>query len=80
MNNTSILFKALKVGELTIPNRVIMAAMTRMRCDNATKVPNDLLATYYAQRASAGFILTECSLVSQRSNAFPGCPGILNEA
>jgi 2,4-dienoyl-CoA reductase-like NADH-dependent reductase (Old Yellow Enzyme family) len=48
MNNTSILFKALKVGELTIPNRIIMAAMTRMRCDNATKVPNDLLATYYA--------------------------------
>jgi 2,4-dienoyl-CoA reductase-like NADH-dependent reductase (Old Yellow Enzyme family) len=80
MNNTPILFKELKVGELTIPNRIIMAALTRMRCDNSTKVPNDLMVTYYSQRASAGFILTEATLVSERSNAFPGCPGILNEA
>ncbi|CAD8044049.1 unnamed protein product [Paramecium primaurelia] len=79
MNNTSILFKSLKLGELTIPNRIIMAAMTRMRCDNETKVPNNIVADYYSQRASAGLILTECTLVSQRSNAFPGCAGILNE-
>lgn len=79
MNNTSKLFKPLKLGDITIPNRIIMAAMTRMRCDNATKIPNDLLVEYYSQRASAGLILTECTLVSERSNAFPGCPGILNE-
>lgn len=48
MNNTSILFKSLKLGELTIPNRIIMAAMTRMRCDNETKVPNNIVADYYS--------------------------------
>lgn len=79
MNNTSILFKPLRVGDITIPNRIIMAAMTRMRCDNNTKVPNNIVAEYYSQRASAGFILTECTLISERSNAFPGCAGILNE-
>lgn len=79
MNNTSKLFKPLRLGDITIPNRIIMAAMTRMRCDNATKIPNDLLVEYYSQRASAGLILTECTLVSERSNAFPGSAGILNE-
>lgn len=48
MNNTSILFKSLRLGELTIPNRIIMAAMTRMRCDNETKAPNNIVADYYS--------------------------------
>jgi 2,4-dienoyl-CoA reductase-like NADH-dependent reductase (Old Yellow Enzyme family) len=48
MNNTSKLFKPLRLGDITIPNRIIMAAMTRMRCDNATKIPNDLLVEYYS--------------------------------
>lgn len=79
MNSTSILFKPLKVGDLTFQNRIVMAAMTRMRCDYRDKIPNQLLADYYSQRATAGLILTECSLVSERSNAFPGAPGIINE-
>lgn len=48
MNDTSLLFKPLKIGDITIPNRIVMAAMTRMRCDKNAKVPNDLMAEYYS--------------------------------
>mgnify|MGYP000973234874 FL=1 len=50
-----------------------MAAMTRMRTDPATGVPNDLMLEYYSQRATgAGLILTECAAVSKRGEGFPG--------
>jgi len=54
-----------------------MAALTRMRSDKG--VPNDLMATYYAQRANAGLILSECTGIRSDSNAFPGCPFIYND-
>ncbi len=56
-----------------------MAAMTRMRCDPKDQVPNELLAIYYSQRASAAFIITESISISLRSNAFPGQPGLFTE-
>lgn len=52
-----------KMGDLVLPNRVVMASLTRMRCDKNTHVANDLLVEYYSARASAGLILSECSAI-----------------
>lgn len=50
-----------------------MAAMTRMRTDPATGIPNDLMVEYYSQRATgAALVLTECAAVSKRGEGFPG--------
>lgn len=49
---------ALKLGSLTLKNRVFLAALTRERCDVDTNVPSPLVAEYYAQRAGAGLLLT----------------------
>jgi N-ethylmaleimide reductase len=48
----------LKLGEYTLKNRVVLAAMTRMRCDTKTGIPNNLLVEYYGQRSGAGLLLT----------------------
>ena len=55
------IFDNLKIGNLTLPNRIIMAPLTRMRSKQPGNIPWELNATYYAQRASAGFILTPIS-------------------
>ena len=68
-----------KMGDLELPNRVVMAALTRMRCDPKTHVANDLMAEYYSARATAGLILTECSPCRADGDAFPGCAWILTE-
>ncbi|AFY51156.1 NADH:flavin oxidoreductase [Nostoc sp. PCC 7524] len=77
--NTSInLFTPVQLGSYTLPNRIVMAPMTRLRAiDN---IPNALMATYYAQRASAGLIVTECTAVSPLSLGYINCPGIYTEA
>ncbi|MDM0116124.1 hypothetical protein QTI66_28545 [Variovorax sp. J22R133] len=69
------LFDSLTLGELTLPNRVAMAALTRSRAD-AHGVPGELNATYYAQRAGMGLIITEGTNISPRSNAFERAPGL----
>ena len=56
-----------------------MAALTRQRADYVTQIPNDLHVEYYSARASAGFILTECSSVSPEGNAYPGAASIFND-
>lgn len=53
-----------------------MAALTRQRCETNELIPSDLHVEYYTQRATAGFILTECVPISDRSLAFPGCAGL----
>ncbi len=73
------LIQEFKLGDLTLPNRIIMAPLTRIRCDPKTGVPNDLLVEYYTQRASAGLIITECAPVSQAGNSFLGCAGIYTQ-
>ncbi|MBD2363469.1 alkene reductase [Anabaena minutissima FACHB-250] len=77
--NTSInLFTPVQLGSYTLSNRIVMAPMTRLRAiDN---IPNALMATYYAQRASAGLIVTECTAVSPLSLGYMNCPGIYTEA
>lgn len=69
------LFTSVRVGRLTLPNRLIMAPMTRSRADDAG-VPTDLVATYYAQRASAGLIITEGVFPSAMGKGYVRTPGI----
>jgi len=64
---------------MNLPNRVVVAAMTRTRCDPKTGVPNDLLVEYYSARASAGLILTECAAICPEANAFPGSGCLYND-
>ncbi len=68
------LLSSYELGPLTLPNRVIMAPMTRNRAPGA--VPTDLMATYYRQRASAGLIITEATQVHPRGRGYPNTPGI----
>ena len=69
------LFSPLRLGELTLPNRVVMAPLTRCRA-GVERVPNALMAEYYAQRASAGLIISEATVVSAQGIGYAGTPGI----
>jgi N-ethylmaleimide reductase len=72
---TPNLFTPITLAGLTLPNRIAMAPMTRNRAGEG-HVATDLMATYYAQRASAGLIITEATHVSPLSIAYPNTPGI----
>jgi 2,4-dienoyl-CoA reductase-like NADH-dependent reductase (Old Yellow Enzyme family) len=74
----SILFEPLKLGDLTLPNRIIMAPLTRSRAGE-TRVPNALMARYYAQRADAGLIITEATSVTPMGVGYADTPGIWSE-
>jgi N-ethylmaleimide reductase len=73
--NPSSFFKPLHLGSITLPNRIVMAPLTRMRA-GAGNAPTELNALYYAQRASAGLIITEGTAVSQQGQGYPNAPGI----
>jgi len=64
------LFDPLQVGELVLPNRILMAPLTRCRA-SAGRVPNALMAEYYAQRADAGLILSEATSVCPQGVGYP---------
>jgi N-ethylmaleimide reductase len=70
------LFTEFKLGELQLKNRIVMASLTRGRADNADLAPTELHAQYYAQRASAGLIITESTWVSRNAIGFVNLPGI----
>jgi 2,4-dienoyl-CoA reductase-like NADH-dependent reductase (Old Yellow Enzyme family) len=69
------LFDPITVGDLTLPNRVIMSPLTRARA-GASQIPNALMARYYAQRASAGLIISEGVPVSPQGVGYAGVPGV----
>ena len=73
------LFDSLKLGSLELPNRIVMAPLTRARAGREG-VPNDLMAAYYAQRAGAGLIISEATGISREGLGWPGAPGLWNEA
>jgi N-ethylmaleimide reductase len=73
------LFQPLKVGSLQIPNRIVMAPLTRCRA-GLEHVPNEMMATYYSQRATAGLIIAEATMIQERNSAFVAEPGIYNSA
>jgi N-ethylmaleimide reductase len=66
-------------GTVPLKNRIVMAPMTRTRTSDGD-VPNELMATYYAQRASAGLIVAEAADVAPSSNGYAMTPGIYTEA
>jgi len=69
------LFSPIKIGHYNLKNRIFMAPMTRCR-SLENNVANDLMATYYAQRASAGLIISEATQISTQGIGYPATPGI----
>lgn len=72
----SNLFESTNFGSIELSNRIVMAPLTRMRSSQPGNVPNSLMAKYYAQRASAGLIISEATQISQQGQGYPGTPGI----
>jgi 2,4-dienoyl-CoA reductase-like NADH-dependent reductase (Old Yellow Enzyme family) len=72
------LFQSFQLGPKRLANRIVMAPMTRARA-GADRIPNDLMAQYYAQRASAGLIVTEATTISEQANGWVRSPGIYTD-
>jgi hypothetical protein len=73
------LFDPIVLGDLHLPNRIVMAPLTRNRSSGPGRVPNTMMRDYYAQRASAGLILTEATSVSPQGVGYPHTPGIWSQ-
>jgi 2,4-dienoyl-CoA reductase-like NADH-dependent reductase (Old Yellow Enzyme family) len=73
------LFDPLKVGALTLPNRIVLAPLTRSRAHPDTRVPSDLAVEYYSQRAGAGMMITEATSVMPQGVGYAGTPGIWSD-
>ena len=71
------LFDPVQAGSLHLANRIVMAPLTRNRAPGA--IPTPLMATYYAQRASAGLIITEATAISHQGQGYADVPGIWND-
>jgi 2,4-dienoyl-CoA reductase-like NADH-dependent reductase (Old Yellow Enzyme family) len=71
----SKLFEPLKLGAYTLPNRIIMAPLTRSRA-GSQRLPNEVMVKYYTQRATAGLILTEATAVHPSGVGYANTPGI----
>jgi len=81
MSNKQALLQPYHKNGLTFKNRVVMAPMTRSRADNSGNIPTqELQVPYYAQRASAGLIITEGAQVSERAVGYVNTPGIYTKA
>jgi len=74
----SPLFTPVQIGRYTLPNRLVMAPMTRSRADD-NGIPSDLVVTYYAQRAGAGLIITEGVFPSAMGKGYVRTPGIATD-
>ena len=72
------LFSPAKLGSIVLKNRMVMAPLTRNRAGEGG-VPHDLNVTYYAQRATAGLIVTEATPISDMAHGYPALPGIYND-
>ncbi|HUH40699.1 MAG TPA: alkene reductase [Castellaniella sp.] len=73
------LFDPIRLGEISLANRIVMAPMTRTRAAPG-RIPNDMMRLYYAQRASAGLIITEATSVNPLGVGYPDTPGIWSNA
>lgn len=73
------LFDPITIGKFNLPNRIIMAPMTRGRADPGY-IPNSLMADYYALRANAGLIITEATAISPQGYGWLNAPGIWSDA
>jgi 2,4-dienoyl-CoA reductase-like NADH-dependent reductase (Old Yellow Enzyme family) len=75
----STLFDPIQIGALRLPNRIVMAPLTRARAPGVGRVPNALMAEYYEQRASAGLILSEATSVTPMGVGYADTPGIWSD-
>ena len=73
------LFQPYDLGPITLANHIVMAPLTRKRA-GAGLVPNELAATYYAQRATAGLLITEATQISAQAQGYQDTPGIYTQA
>src|ERR1039458_5781986 len=73
------LFDPLTLGALTLPNRIVMAPLTRSRALPDSRVPSDLAVEYYRQRAGAGMIVSEATSVTPMGVGYAGTPGIWSD-
>lgn len=80
VSEADILFSPFQLGDLRLPNRIVMAPLTRSRATKETLAPNDLNAEYYRQRASAGLIISEATQITQEGQGYIWTPGIYSEA
>ncbi|MDN5512635.1 alkene reductase [Acinetobacter sp.] len=69
----------IQFGELKLKNRVVMAPLTRSRA-TSDRVPTPMMAEYYAQRASAGLIISEATVISEEANGYEKTPGLFSDA
>src|SRR5246500_5902056 len=72
------LLTPVRMGKLELSNRIVMAPLTRMRAANPGHVPSELHVEYYAQRASAGLIIGECTEISPDAYGWADTPGLWN--
>jgi N-ethylmaleimide reductase len=79
MTASPILLSPVQIGDLNLRNRVVLAPMTRSR-SGSDRIPNSLMAEYYAQRASAGLILSEATSISEQGLGWLNTPGIYTDA
>lgn len=77
--SNNLLFEPHMIGRLTVKNRIAMAPLTRGR-SGETRVPNDLMAEYYLQRAGAGLLISEATVVSEQGIGWIDSPGIFTDA
>lgn len=72
----SVLFGSVSLGPYTLRNRIVLPPLTRSRSSQPGNIPNDLMATYYRQRSSAGFMVTEGTQIEPRGQGYAWTPGI----
>ncbi|WP_455430960.1 oxidoreductase, partial [Rhodopirellula baltica] len=77
-SSKSALFQPLEIGGLTLRNRIVMAPLTRARA-GVERMANEMMAEYYTQRASAGLIISEATVVSEQGIGWPQSPGIYTD-
>lgn len=80
MEKRQALLKEVNLGDIILKNRLVMAPMTRSRADNDGNAPTELMAEYYAQRSTAGLIITEGSQISLKGVGYINTPGIHSPA
>ena len=78
--NTAPLFSSIELGPFTLKNRIVMPPLTRSRSTQPGNIPNELMAEYYSQRASAGFMVTEGTQIEPRGQGYAWTPGIHSQA
>lgn len=77
-SDNEMLFQPLRIGAIELPNRILMAPLTRARATG--RVPNALMAEYYRQRTGAGLIISEATAISEQGYGWHGTPGIYTDA